>query len=198
MASPAGLCPADPIAAVGSGLAADECGSKRRDTRGVAETQFELNALAVSASDVVAHVGGWLCDLSLAGWTVTVTLGKDCDDTPLRILGARTHIEPLLRSGISGFIGESTGVLAISSGLLTDPATDAETVRNALRVNDHSCVWGAPALLPDPLQLRSERYLPSAAALTFKTHALLAAGVDAGPVTTTEMLQRLASPAHRL
>jgi hypothetical protein len=152
--------------------------------------EYRLNVFATGADEVVCGIGGWLCDLSLAGWAVTVTFRDACDDRPLRILGARVATDCSLRSALPHIVANTHGAMAISSALLDGASADGHSVDAALRSSRHSCVWGQPSQVPDTLELRFTRYQPSAAALAFKAQAVLAAGLGGSPIGTTEKLMR--------
>ena len=61
--------------------------------------RYRVHVVAKTVGDAVANVGGWLVDLSMAGWDVRVLLPECDDDTPLHILGASSaHLVTRSRS----------------------------------------------------------------------------------------------------
>jgi hypothetical protein len=50
--------------------------------------QYQLHVYALTGADVVGSIGGWLFDQVMAGWDARAFLCRECDDRPLRILGA--------------------------------------------------------------------------------------------------------------
>lgn len=51
-------------------------------------TRYRCDVIGQTAVDVVSGMGGWLVDLAMAGWEVTVALAERQDARPLRILGS--------------------------------------------------------------------------------------------------------------
>jgi hypothetical protein len=133
----------------------------------------------------VVAAGGWLFDRVMAGWDVHVTLSTAGDPRPLRILGVGT--------GIPDADDADAGVpvaLALSARVLATEQAVRGEVETALRQGRAEVtVWGdarwagmdggAGAVLP-------VRHVLSAAARTFKAHALSAAGFDAPTVAHVE------------
>jgi hypothetical protein len=167
-------------------------GSDARRVRGdwVTVADYQLSVLATSVDDVVVNIGGWLCDMSLAGWSVTVTSCDASDERALRILGARVIANSSLSAALPRIVANTCGAMAISSSLLVDGPACHRQVDAALQASAHSCIWGQPGPVSDVLDLRMTRYRPSAAALAFKAQALLATGRTASPSVTTESLMR--------
>lgn len=148
---------------------------------------YHLDVVGIDAVDVVESIGGWLFDRVMAGWDVRVTLIRDCDLRPLRILGVKT--DPRAADGetpVPVALAASTQVLAEEPRLCGD-------VGAALRRGEAEVtVWGAVRL--DALESGTRPVLPvqhvlSAAARAFKSQALAAAGLDHGDIGAVEIFR---------
>lgn len=144
---------------------------------------YRLDVVGVDAADVVESAGGWLFDRVMAGWDVQVTLTRDCDPRPLRILGVRTAPRPSAAA--------VPVALAVSAQALVEaPALRGDMAASLRRGRTEVTVWGAARFAT--LESVARPVLPvrhdlSSAARAFKSHALVAAGLDrsgAGAVET--------------
>lgn len=159
--------------------------------------RYQLNVVASSTADVVRAAGGWLCDRARAGWDVNVLVADGGDARPLTILGA-TALGPdedfvaVVRSA-SGI-----GALAVSVDVLrADSRVRDEILRVLKRGLTEVTVWGeqSPAELGHQADAVAHRV--SSAARAFKSHALAAADISAGAITTTETLFRMGAGSVR-
>ena len=154
-----------------------------------------LVAIAPTAGDVVQHAGGWLFDLVMAGWDVTVITPELTDDTSLQILGVRPHtLESVLAYRADG---SCLSAIALSADML---GAD-ERVRGMVLAAVESGlpelrVWGAGDGdrdgMPAELTQRSAQvaHRLSAAARAFKAQALAAAAVCGEGPADTEVFRR--------
>ena len=144
--------------------------------------RYQLDVVGVDAADVVGSAGGWLFDRVMAGWDVQVTLTRDCDLRPLRILGVRT--------GPRAAQAPVPVALAASAQALHDAPTLCGDIAATLRRGQAEVtVWGATRLAA--LESVARPVLPvqhvlSAAARAFKLQALDAAGVGGAGSATVE------------
>jgi hypothetical protein len=136
--------------------------------------RYRLDVVAASAADAVRSAGGWLYDRAMAGWEVTVLLPQSCDSRPLRILGVR---EMELESGFDPK-ASATHSLAVSAEVFAADDRIRETVLEALsdRMTEVT-LWGEGWPLAVNRRMASVQHVLSAAARTFKGHALEAAGI---------------------
>jgi hypothetical protein len=58
-----------------------------RRARGIA-INYRVAVVGISASDVVEHAGGFLCDRALAGWEVAAFVADSSNSWPLQIIGS--------------------------------------------------------------------------------------------------------------
>lgn len=166
--------------------AAADVGS--RDSRSQTEddsplSRYRLHVVAPTVVDVVSCIGGWLVDLTLAGWDVIVLTPDTESRAPLRILGV---VQSCLDEALEGPVRPAA--LAVAA---TSYARDARVRRFvSMARRDSRCeitLWGEKdtALHVDGTQVE---YRLSAAAAAFKTHAMAAAQQPRGSVPPTEML----------
>jgi len=145
--------------------------------------RYRLDVVAASAADVVLSAGGWLYDRVMAGWEVTVLLPHSCDTRALRILGVRV-------SDPEAAWGDTTGQsLAVSAEAFTADARVRDRVLKSLddRLTEVA-LWGDGWTPGVSRAMTRVQHVLSAAARTFKGHALAAAGIDCGAVDPTETL----------
>jgi hypothetical protein len=148
--------------------------------------EYRLDVLGTDAAELVRSAGGWMFDRAMAGWRVNAWLLDAAEPRPLQVLGVRAHrLEP----GVYGLDGEIAGGLAVSSDLVAAHGGVRDEVRSVLASGRAEVVlWGGQ--WPDLLGGRAEpvRYRMSAAARTFKRHALMAADCPDVSVGATESL----------
>lgn len=185
--------PASPAASPGSETRPGNAGSVR--IPGDLLSSARLDVFGDSAVGVAVSIGGWLCDLSLAGWTVTANVVQPDDDRPLRILGVRSVSHGRCLPEVLRAHGEAGGALAISSALLPDSPDASADVATVLAASSHSCLWGRAPAASRGLTMRLDRYQPSAAAFAFKQRALAAGGCGAAAVRGEMMLRPAVLPA---
>jgi hypothetical protein len=135
--------------------------------------EYRLDVLGIDAADLVRFAGGWMFDRAMAGWRVHAWL-LDADELrPLHVLGVQGH---RLQPAVCAIDDGITGGLGVSASLVESDRGIRDEVRNVLTSGRTEVVlWGGR--WPDQLGGRAEpvRYRLSAAAQTFKRHALLAA-----------------------
>jgi hypothetical protein len=163
--------------------------------------RYRLDVVAASAADAVQSVGGWLYDRAMAGWDVTVLLPQKCDTRPLRILGVKAME---LESRFDRMRGDDASAgplpgstashsLAVSAAAYTVDGRIHELVREALddRLTEVA-LWGDGWPLAVDRGMARVQHVLSAAARTFKGHALaaaeIAAGTDCETVDPTEAM----------
>jgi hypothetical protein len=147
--------------------------------------RYRLDVVAPNVAGVVKHAGGWLFDRVMAGWDVTVLVAGHPDDRPLRILGVETgDLESALTSMRTRPHPQTLAVAAELFG--RDPR-----VRNGvLAALDHGhtevTLWGdtCPEELDDTVD--AVQHVLSAAARTFKAHALAAAALPQASIGCAE------------
>lgn len=140
----------------------------------VTRLDYRLDVLAADAADLVRCAGGWMFDRSMAGWRVEAWL-LDADDLrPLQVLGVNGH---RFGSGPDRTGDDVAAGLAVSADLVSADGGVRDEVCGALTAGrTEIVVWGGG--WPARLGGRAEpvRYRMSAAARTFKRHALMAVG----------------------
>lgn len=145
--------------------------------------EYRLDVVGADVTDLVRSAGGWLFDRAMAGWRVDAWL-LDVDDLrPLQVLGVRGH---RLESAAGRSADERAAGLAVSAQAL---GVVGDAVRDALATGDTEVVlWGGRWPAQWGGRAEAVRYRLSAAARTFKRHALAAAGGDVVEVDATESL----------
>ena len=147
--------------------------------------RYRLDVVAASAADAVHSAGGWLYDRAMAGWEVTVLLPQSCDARPLRILGVGA-VE--LESGFER-AGSATHSLAVSAEVFAADHRIRGTVLKALNHRlTEVALWGDGWPLAVNRGMARVQHVLSAAARTFKGHALTAAGIGCETVDPTETM----------
>ncbi len=147
--------------------------------------RYRLDVVAASAADAVQSAGGWLYDRAMAGWEVTVLLPQCCDSRPLRILGVGAMD---LESGFDR-AGSATHSLAVSAEVFAADDRIRETVLKALNYRlTEVALWGEGWPLAVNRGMARVQHVLSAAARTFKGHALAAAGICCDTVDPTETM----------
>lgn len=143
---------------------------------------YHLDVVGTDSVDLVGSAGGWLFDRVMAGWDVQVTLTRDCDLRPLRILGVRTEPRP---SGPP----IAVALAASAQALLEAPTLCGDVAAALRRGRAEVTVWGAARLTA--LDSGARPVLPvqhvlSAAARAFKSQALAAAGLERSRIGVVE------------
>jgi len=141
--------------------------------------RYEFQVFAADVADAVMSIGGLIFDRAMAGWEVSVVLdagnGRDIDDRPIRILGARVvSTEPA---------GPQRAAMLLA--VAADVIVKSDTVRRQVLAAGSDgatevLLWGHDH--PPSLNCKyiPVRHRPSAAAQVFKAHALAAGGAMAG------------------
>jgi hypothetical protein len=149
---------------------------------------YRLDVVAASAADTVHSAGGWLYDRAMAGWEVTVLLPSSCDSRPLRILGVKVMD---LEAGFERTDSEpqSQASLAVSAEAY---AADGRIREKVLKALNHRltevALWGDGWPLAVDRGMTRVQHVLSAAARTFKSYALEAAGIGCGTVDPAETM----------
>ena len=150
--------------------------------------RYRLEVVAASAVDVVQSAGGWLYDRVMAGWEVTALLPGGCDTRPLRILGVAVS-DP--RPGLDEAGAASHGLAVSAEAFIADERVRQQVLTSLNNRSTEVTLWGdAPHGWPlgvNRVTTRAQHVL-SAAARTYKSHALKAAGIPHTTVDPTEML----------
>lgn len=153
--------------------------------------RYRLNVAATDAADVVTSAGGWLFDRAMAGWDVNVYLA-DCGDADglqaLKVLGLRAYD---LFADLSSPFGQPQVGLAVAGRLVVDDELIRGAVSATLRAaRTEVALWGESCTSHLGSRFDPVRYRLSAAAVAFKGHSLVAAGMAGDVVAPTEMLFR--------
>lgn len=167
------------MAAYSSTVSASTSAADRRSTplcaAGDDVGRYRFQLVATSVADAVVAAGGLIFDQAMAGWEVTVAVAVTDDDRPLKILGAKA---------VDLTATMTTACPARMLAVASDVLVRSDWVRRfALATVDANSadilLWGrlCPAELQDTLA--PTRFRPSAAARTFKAHALAVAGACA-------------------
>lgn len=146
---------------------------------------YHLDVVGIDIADIVESAGGWLFDRAMAGWDVRVTLTRDEDVRPLRILGVRT--DPRVPQP-----PPPVALAASVQALLDTPELGADLAVALRRRQAEVTVWGTARLAALDSGARSVipvRHVLSGAARAFKAQALVAAGLDARGVGAVEMFR---------
>lgn len=149
--------------------------------------RYRLDVVASSPADVVCSVGGWLYDRVRAGWEVNVLLPQQCDTRPLQILGMQAaELDSQISPASTGCAARG---LAVSAEMFASDSRIRQEVLNALdRWMTEVTLWHDGWPLAIGHRTTTVQHVLSAAARTFKRHALTAAGV-ADTVAPTETLR---------
>nr|WP_280273899.1 hypothetical protein [Nocardia wallacei] len=150
--------------------------------------RYRLAVVATDAVEAVRHVGGWVCDRTMAGWEVTVLLADATDARPLQILGAT--VLDLERSLASPVHDTWPHAVAVDPEMFV---ADARVRGGVLECLDHGLIevalWGGklPAELDGRLGVVEHRL--SGAARAFKSAALKAAGAPGIEIGDAEVFR---------
>jgi LmbE family N-acetylglucosaminyl deacetylase len=157
-------------------------------------TPLRLLVLGADTADVVAGVGGLICDAVRAGLQVEVNLETVGDTRALRVLGADARNIAHVFDFESGWPDAVVFAAAVHE---RNPGVRRLITDAVRRHRAQIAVWGnnVPVNLPADLN-RGFNHQLSVAAQAFKHHAMRAAGM-AGRVSTTEPLRsERRRPAH--
>lgn len=150
-----------------------------------APLRYRLDVIAAGAADVVESAGGWLYDRVMAGWEVTVRLPHSCDTRALRILGVTVSD---CRSGWYQTEVAGHGLAVSAAAFRADPRVRDRVLASLDGRLTEVALWGDGwPLTVDRATSRAQHVL-SAAARTFKGHALAAVGIDCATVGPVEPL----------
>ena len=89
--------------------------------------RYEFQVFAADVADAVRSIGGLIFDRAMAGWDVSVVVdshsGRDIDDRPIRILGARVSNGPARPQRAATLLAVAADVIiqATSAGMLGGP-----------------------------------------------------------------------------
>lgn len=146
---------------------------------------YSLDVVAMSVADVIEHAGGWLFDLTLGGWDVTVLLAVPSDPQPLHILGAEVgSMSEVLMARRRDRVPRA---LALSAALCRDEPKVRESVKMALRDQQVEVrAWGDADTQPLKQLTGSASHRLSIAARAFKRAALEAAGITRPQIDSVE------------
>jgi hypothetical protein len=156
-------------------------------------TRHRLAALGSDVGDVVASVGGLLCDRSMAGWDVHVFLDDPCNHRSLQVLGVRAA--DLRAARVRDADDDWPDVLLVSAALYTS----REWVRRHISAAGRNpttevAIWGGEDMRADlPKHLRREEHRLSTAARAFKEIAVSISTDFVAPVASMESLLAIAA-----
>ncbi|MEU4312224.1 hypothetical protein [Nocardia sp. NPDC024068] len=155
------------------------------DSRARRGLRPRLTVLGVSMDDVVSAAGGWIFDLSLAGWEVTVVAGDLGNPRPARILGAEAL--DLDFALTHRHHGPRPQALAISAALMATEGRLRGRVQECLdRGSIEVSIWGRPCAEKPGDRTESTTHRLSRAARVFKQQALRAVRGEVHTVAPTE------------
>jgi hypothetical protein len=143
---------------------------------GRCQDRYWLHVVATSVVDVVTSIGGLIFDRAMAGWDVTVAVGTDFDDRPIRILGARV-------ANLAAGSPARPHVLAVATDVFVTNEHLRRLVLAARKGNATDVfLWGRRHPPNMNGRFAPVRHRPSAAAQVFKSHAMAVRGpIAAGP-----------------
>lgn len=164
-------------------------------------SRYRIEAIALTADDIVRNLGGLLFDRRCLGWDTVVAV-DECDDIrPLQIIGVdyADRVSALDRPG-----HPRAAAIATSVGLYIDDPQVQSRVNAAIASGSTEVVlWGDADTLDSSPQMVAVKRRMSQAAATFKFHAMAAAGVEVPPeivveefLTTSATLQRSQAARH--
>jgi hypothetical protein len=126
-----------------------------------------IYVIGIEVAGLVGSVGGWMCNMALAGWQVHVATVQDEDPRPLHILAGRPQDAETVLDWLAH---NPPAVVAVSADLLADNATVRKLVLDAIGPVA-IVVWGQGAVRELDTALAPVRYRPSGAAKAFKRYA---------------------------
>jgi hypothetical protein len=135
--------------------------------------RYRIEAMALAAAEVVAGLGGVLFDRRCLGWDTVVLLEDRTDIRPLQIIGADCAD---LRSTLDIPHQPESAALATSIQLYrSDPRVCARVDAAIDSGSTEVLLWGDTGSTGPKPQMIAVAHHVSQAAVTFKTHALIAA-----------------------
>ena len=162
------------------------------DARIDALPNLRIDVLAEDAPSVVTGIGGWLCDQSMAGWTVRLLTSPAGDETALRVLGVTTADAETVVD--DRYWADPPSMCIVSTPLYVARSTVRDGLHRVLtRGNSEVVLWGAtcpPGLTPGP----GLETGPSRLAGIFWQHAAAGIGADPPSVPATMFNVRPSSP----
>ncbi len=136
--------------------------------------RYEFQVFAADVADAVRSIGGLIFDRAMAGWDVSVVVdshsGRDIDDRPIRILGARVSNGPARPQRAATLLAVAADVIVKSD------AVRRQVIAAGNNGATEVLLWGhghPPSLNCKYIPVRHRL---SAAAQVFKAHALAAGG----------------------
>ncbi|OBF41612.1 hypothetical protein A5719_12760 [Mycolicibacterium peregrinum] len=136
---------------------------------------YRMHVVARDAAELAVNAGGLIVDRTMSGWRVSVALSDAVDVRPVQILGA----ELVDAGGAPGLPDEEQCVLVMG------PDAYAEVISDDGRQLPAGCaeilVWGE-----SPDQNHVFGHSLSAAAVAFKSQAVVAAHLPAGEIAISE------------
>jgi hypothetical protein len=162
-------------------------------------TRHRLTVLGSGVNDIVASVGGLMCDRSMSGWDVVVYVDDASDHQSLRVLGVR--VADLRMARVRDANDDWPDVILVSAQLYSS----REWVRKHLDAAGRNpatevIIWGATDTSAGlPKNLRRTEHRLSSAARAFKE---IAVNIDASAAVPVSVAERLLSviaaraPAH--
>ncbi|QXQ15786.1 hypothetical protein [Skermania piniformis] len=150
--------------------------------------RYRLAVVAPSAIEVVRHIGGWLCDRTMAGWDVTAVITDTADARSLEILGvAVLELEASLATSAHDTWPHA---LAVAPELYDQDSRVRTGVLGCLdQGSAEVAMWGDA--MPDELddRLGTVCHRLSVAARAFKGCALAAAGLPTADIEYSEVFR---------
>ncbi|MBH0780196.1 hypothetical protein [Nocardia bovistercoris] len=160
--------------------------------------RYRVLVVAPSALDAVRGLGGWMFDMTAAGWEVTVLAHEHRDPRALAILG----VDGLdLDRALAMPVGDaSPDLVAVAHEMYRGDVVTRERVLHGCGCHRaETMVWGRDLPMAAADSLDATRHRVSAAGRAFKACALRAAGIaaDASAVTETLWVERSALRGRR-
>ncbi|MET7773711.1 hypothetical protein [Nocardia sp. NPDC005366] len=154
-----------------------------------------LVVIAPSARDAVRRLGGWLFDMTTAGWEVTVAVADHSDIRSLEILGVLVvDLEQMLAMPLHE---SNIDTLAVATGSYRSDDRVRDGVLECVnRGGVRTMFWGADLPREFDGAAESARHRVSVAGRAFTACALRAAGLAAEVTATTETLWTAQVPAR--
>ena len=126
-----------------------------------------IYVIGAEIGDVVDSVGGWMCDMAMAGWHVHVATLQADDVRPLQILGGRPQVADTMPRSLAG---TEPAVVAVCARVFADNPKLQKSVL-AARGDWDLIFWGQADIGAFGEALTPVSYQPSTLAKAFKHHA---------------------------